>query len=995
VAKIQTDKFIGAGSKKSPVASAVKKNVLATNNLNITLKGVSSIVNDLYKIELGFVKVEKDQERADRRNKRRAADQAAEDKIEARATKAEGKKGITSALKKTAKKGFAGAFGFISQLLAPIGSFLAGIGAFAITSEIMKWIGDPENAEKLQTFLDKALFVFDKIFGWVSGFTINIIDGWSAMFAEDGDFGSRLRGLGDMMKGIIGLRYLMNPFALITDILSLLDLFDRDKPDIDPKNPRPKGDTPDGKPKGAQPRQKRTGLLGALDSARDRAANIGERFRTSKFNPFADRRSRLDRYYDDALGIKPTALDNLRTNTVNAGQAIGDEISSRLSKTQIKGKPVTEIFSETVDSTLDGLGLDKERRAAIKAGAEEKLTKLRNKGSKLKNSFFGGLQTLQRNLTFQEGSAFRKGATILGQEVTFAEGSNTRRAATITGDFLGRQGQRFLNAVNTQYKRFDDWASGLPEKAKNAIMNRILRPIMSAVEPVMNTVKGIGGKLQKSFMALPFVETITKALAKKNIKGLTDIKGALKEIGPYAWPIIGSIFSLVSSYDRLTNQDPTGALIDAVSGLFELSVAPPPVGLAFVPGSGISTFLDIAMLGRDLAGVFFPEFDPRTEEDKLIANLGLGGVQNFIKSVGSKLPKLSALGAIFGQAEKEGPKREDFEEGEVGDKDYEEAKQAWLKTQPNGGKTPARDAEASGDENDVNAGAALGGLVPFVSADPNQEFFLGGVVKGIGKAVSGIGKTVSKVVSNPLVQTAASFIPGAAPIMAGIGAISGLASGNPMGAIMQGVSMIPGMGGMMSGLGGVMDKVGGFINSPLGQMGTSLLQGNFLGAANIGLGMIGGPLGNIGSSILGGNLGGAISTGLGMVNPALGQLAGSVLSGGFNPMNIMTNVADHFGLGGVMSAVTGAMGGDPSAAIKQIGGELGIDPKILGAVDKASTKALGEKGISAKFAMEQALEFVPIPMVLEKLVPIMTAVPINTGGGQQIVQAVESTLGTF
>jgi len=159
--------------------------------------------------------------------------------------------------------------------------------------------------------------------------------------------------------------------------------------------------------------------------------------------------------------------------------------------------------------------------------------------------------------------------------------------------------------------------------------------------------------------------------------------------------------------------------------------------------------------------------------------------------------------------------------------------------------------------------------------------------------------------------------------------------------------------------------------------------------------MIGGPLGNIGSSILGGNLGGAISTGLGMVNPALGQLAGSVLSGGFNPMNIMTNVADHFGLGGVMSAVTGAIGGDPSAAIKQIGGELGIDPKILGAVDKASTKALGEKGISAKFAMEQALEFVPIPMVLEKLVPIMTAVPINTGGGQQIVQAVESTLGTF
>ena len=269
--------------------------------------------------------------------------------------------------------------------------------------------------------------------------------------------------------------------------------------------------------------------------------------------------------------------------------------------------------------------------------------------------------------------------------------------------------------------------------------------------------------------------------------------------------------------------------------------------------------------------------------------------------------------------------------------------------------------------------------------------FLGGIVKGISKAVSGIGKVVSKVVNNPIVSTAAMFIPGAGPIIAGVRAGAALASGNPMGAVMAGVSMIPGMGGAFDAIGGVMSKVGGFINSPLGQVGTSLLQGDFMGAASIGLGMIGGPIGSLGQQILGGNISGAISSGLGMISPVMGELASSVLAGGFQPMNILTNVADHFGLSGVMSAITGAMGGDMTQAINLIGSEIGIDPKILGAVDNVTTKAMSKDGLSAKYAMEQALDFVPIPLVLEKLTPIMQAVPINKTT-TQVVQATESSL---
>ena len=56
-------------------------------------------------------------------------------------------------------------------------------------------------------------------------------------------------------------------------------------------------------------------------------------------------------------------------------------------------------------------------------------------------------------------------------------------------------------------------------------------------------------------------------------------------------------------------------------------------------------------------------------------------------------------------------------------------------------------------------------------------------------------------------------------------------------------------------------------------------------------------------------------------------------------------------------------------------------------------EALSEGGMSAEYAMNQALDFIPIPVILEKLVPIPTAVPINTGGGE-VVKATPSSITT-
>ena len=179
-AKIQAYKFVNPGSlkTKSPVALAVRKQTLATNNLGKTLQGITTVVSDIEKISIGMVENEKLRERIERRRDFREREiKAAEDRLEEGLVKSEGKKSLSSALKRQQKKCLPKRIWALTGLLSPIASFLAKIGVFAITSEVLKYIGDEKNRQKLATFVEKALFVFEKLYGWASGFTQNIL-GW-------------------------------------------------------------------------------------------------------------------------------------------------------------------------------------------------------------------------------------------------------------------------------------------------------------------------------------------------------------------------------------------------------------------------------------------------------------------------------------------------------------------------------------------------------------------------------------------------------------------------------------------------------------------------------------------------------------------------------------------------------------------------------------------------------------------------------------------------
>ncbi len=130
MAKIQSYKFVNPGSlkTKSPVALAVRKQTLATNNLGKTLQGITTVVSDIEKISIGMVENEKLRERIERRRAQRARDQAAEDRLEEGLVKSEGKKSLSSALKRQGKSAFQKGVGWLTGLLSPIASFLAKIG---------------------------------------------------------------------------------------------------------------------------------------------------------------------------------------------------------------------------------------------------------------------------------------------------------------------------------------------------------------------------------------------------------------------------------------------------------------------------------------------------------------------------------------------------------------------------------------------------------------------------------------------------------------------------------------------------------------------------------------------------------------------------------------------------------------------------------------------------------------------------------------------------
>ena len=312
------------------------------------------------------------------------------------------------------------------------------------------------------------------------------------------------------------------------------------------------------------------------------------------------------------------------------------------------------------------------------------------------------------------------------------------------------------------------------------------------------------------------------------------------------------------------------------------------------------------------------------------------------------------------------------------------------------------------------------------------EFFIGkifrkitktvsNVVSGVGSAVSGIVNTVGDVLSNPIVSTALSFVPGVGPIIGAINAVQSLANGDILGAVMQGYgalgnfsaigttakSMVntpdwmlnlrmsgfgQGLASMHSGISGAVSGItsgwNNFMGSDIGKLGknvfTGLTGGGWGGAIQQGLGMTGlmddgaffgagGTMSNFGSFLSNNNLSGIGNMFPGMANmisnSPFGGLPGlsDLFDGSFSPMSAIGSMAENAGAGGLFRSVMGMYQGttDYYTGIKSVAEEIGMGTEAFGVIDKG--RDLFNK--SKQFALEQPdIEIIPLiaPIILEQ-----------------------------
>ena len=627
MANLTTYKPIKIGSGlKSPLGSVVKQRSLAINRLGSTLSSIATLANDIEQISIGRVKEKGVREKLERRKKRRELDQKFEDKTEEKKPKVGTK--TKTALKKGGKK----ALGFMAKFLGPIGNFLFEIAKFAITREILKWIGNPENTKKLESFVEKAKFVFQKLFDFAAFLTTNLLDGLGNLFGEDSTFLDRLKGIGQIFLGIIGLRYLMNPFKIITDILSLLDLLGDGggRPDLDGGR---RGDRLRGPDIDVDGRQRRTG-------ARDRyARRFGEDAANKRFGPKdkpnnnknrnrrnKNRTGKRRRGLGGLMGLGcPNPLDFLPDSTP---KNVVDDVAK-----------ATDKIDDVADAAKK---LDQAGDIADAAGDAKKQKNLLQKSTDFLGNWWktSGSKTLTNTVDAAKnlGSALLRQIDSLPSPLKLADdafksmsklGQKAWKGAVSAGKAIGSTAKKWGTGIgNFAAKSLDD----IKGAGKAFLQNKIINVIQPIIQPLVEKFKSIGDKAMGLIQKIPGYEKVGKLFKSKGISSVADAGSKLGKRAGAVLPVIGGIVNLAFAYDRFASGDSFGGLLETISAILDFG------GLATAGASNVaSMFLDGYLFARD----FIPQL--AEGEDAVFQAIGLGDAKKTIDDVFSKLPNLGEL----------------------------------------------------------------------------------------------------------------------------------------------------------------------------------------------------------------------------------------------------------------------------------------------------------------------------------------------------------------
>ena len=902
--KLQTYKFVNPGvvkSIKTPEVISARKTLVAQNRLGASVSSLGKTVVDLEKITTLRAKAAVKLDIAERRAKRRGQDMAAEEVQEGQLSayfKDQKKKVKRFKPGSGLMKIFKGIFGWVGPLLSPFVQLATKIFALAIVKEMLEWASNEENIIKLETFLMKTDYVFRKIYGF-GEFLIkdNIVAGFESLFGSDETLLGRLKGLGQIILGVTGLKYLLNPFSLMTDIIGLIELLTGNRGRTGSGGPRSGGNTGGGgRPSGYTPR---------TDARGNQVAGRGRQYRTNL--------NRVVKPGTTPQGLtipkKPSRLAGFKANL------------------------------QTGTANLPGVSPGAQRALFNAPG---KLTNVASKAFAVSKNFLRRIPVV---------------GALLTALYTYLETGNLEKSL-----FVGA-GAALGGALG----------SFIPIPVLGTLMGEILGGYIGDLFYIGlrgGGMEALGQKLKEDFNKLLQTGKLAAEWAKDGFDRF--MRGAPKiKILPDWIPLIGGAEVL----------DPSKVIAYAT------------------------------WEGNGFLRAFFSR-DPMTEAERKKLEIEGARLQGQAKDIAtSKMYFQTGVGYFSSETHRFLGKTKEEAEATLA------ARSGYSGAQP-----------GNYHYHDQNGHFEIGGKLP--------QFFFGGLFKGIKKVVSGIGKAVSgvfnavaSVASNPIVSTIASFIPGANIIVPAINAISALSKGDFLGAGLNALGGIANFSAIGSTARSMVNTPDWLLNLRMSKFGMGLsnaYQGvtKFVGnvAGQFGKafgGIIDSRIGKIGMKILSGNTGGAIGEIVGMMPGVAGGLEGfgkfleenklqgilgavpgmgglmkripnigaipgmeSILGVGdkkFSAFNAMGNIADKVGMKGVYQAIlSGAQSGDYIQGLAELAPELGVDPRILGVLNKGKALLQSNK-FNAEYAMQTAIEFLPVPLIVEKLVPAPTPVPINSG----------------
>ena len=520
----------GSKSVKGALKKAVNTNIFAANQLGSTLNSVGNITTDLVKISEAFRKTRLNDEKDERRQKRLDKDQAAEDRQEGKKVDDFNKSGKDKDTEKEFKKKKKpkmslfkkgkGMGGFLLGFLGPVGGALASIAAAAATYKLMEYFSKPENTEKIREFIEKASFVFKKLFGWAGQLIDATMTAVDQLFGKEKSIGERLLGFGKIATAIGANLMLLKAYEGISDFL------DRDKPKNKNKNKKPEVDPDTGRKLDADE-------IIDPETGKTRKADLDEielKKKGLNSDQIADYKKQVANGVDPDVALKKSKQGKLQ-------RMIGDKIDDVATS-----KPVKNI-----------IGFFKDLGKKVGKFAQNQINKIpgvKELGEKLTKAIAQGYQDLSKFARKKFDDIVSTGKKLKGMY---------DNALKSTGNFFKKMAKR----------------------AKDAVVKKILEPALQYFEPALKKLKAVGGKIMKPRQKIPGYDKITKVLKKFGGEGS---QGLLKKIGGKAVPILGGFVNMLFAYDRLASGDSIGGLLEGASGILDLSgafgnAAGPPISM--------------------------------------------------------------------------------------------------------------------------------------------------------------------------------------------------------------------------------------------------------------------------------------------------------------------------------------------------------------------------------------------------------------------------------